>query len=96
MAIGNEPSASKGRVICDLNDLQNKLNEHMRDESFRQQLSKDPIETLRREGVILPKEKEQDINEFFRSQATAVTGSSLRPGVSKAAAEVVVTVGVRF
>jgi 2'-5' RNA ligase len=50
-----------------LRNIEKSLNEKMAKKEFRNELFKNPVTILKQEGIVIPKEKERAINEFFKS-----------------------------
>jgi hypothetical protein len=84
------------RDIVDLGEIQDKLdkldkiekrlNEKLYIKEFREGLLKDPIDVLKKEGIILPKDKEKSTIDFFKSVSVppeAVIGANVSraPGI---------------
>lgn len=69
-----------------LDKIEERLNEKLSSKKFREELFNNPIDVLKKEGILLPKDKEESIIEFFKSVSIppeAVIGANVarRPGI---------------
>jgi hypothetical protein len=59
--------AEKERQIKDFDRIEKQLNIKMKDEAFRRELFSDPVKILKREGVVLPVDKEKSLIQFMEN-----------------------------
>lgn len=77
--------------MADLKSLEEKLNS---DENFQKEFLKDPVETLKNEGVILSPEMEEDLK---KSVGDMVSPHAAPPGSSvKRAGGIGISISKRF
>lgn len=85
-----------------LQQVEANINEKLLNCAFRDELFRNPIETLKREGVVLPPDREQAILEFFQN-AKVPPDANLRvasdlastPGDLRAI-RIGISIGIRF
>jgi hypothetical protein len=71
---------TEGKSTVDLGQIEKKLNEQMANESFRKEFFGDPVATLRREGLVIPHEKEVVLKELvsgIKSPETALANGGI-------------------
>ena len=85
-----------------LQEIEAKINDKLSNCAFRDELFKNPIETLKREGVVLPPEREKAILEFFQNvkvpeDANLRVASDLVPAPGDVRGlRISISIGIRF
>ncbi len=72
-----------------LDEIEKRLNEKLYSKEFREALFKSPIDVLRREGIVLPRDKEKTIIEFFKDVNVPPDAMIARIGSDRSQEEVV-------
>lgn len=94
--LANDIKTKGGEMAAlDLGKLEERLNDKMANDEFKQAFFKDPAGTLKSEGLILPSDKEKTLIELVKRlnmPVEGVPGSSLRrPGI-----RFVIHIGIDF
>lgn len=87
-----------GKINQQLNELskvEERLNQRLASREFRKQLFDNPVKVLRKEGIVLPKDKERSITDLFKS-AKVPADKDLRVGSSAAAPGIFIYIAIRF
>ena len=83
------------KSLRELQALEAGLNKKINQAAFRKRLFKNPVETLKQEGLALPKNREKSITEFF--QSTQIDkNADLRVASRPEPAGVFISIGIRF
>jgi hypothetical protein len=81
--------------LRELSNIETRLNQQLAGRDFRKRLFDDPVEILRQEGVVLPREREQAVTDLFKS-AKVPEDADLRLSTDRSALGISISIGIRF